>query len=409
MFKELVMKKYYFFVLLILPFLFANEDEIKKQQDVLANLQTEISILKKKATKTRLEGKTLKKKGKNTKGLLSRYRKYLKKYQKLEVESQKIKSKIASLLLKPEDKEILEKIHNNKQLKTNFQKILTANKCADCHKNEVKVWKGTPHHTTFNTLHKRKNAKIIQAKLKLKGGLKRSGVCVQCHYTQKNVRGKPKAISGVSCESCHGAAKDWVDSHSNKNIPKMERRKSTIPRGMNNPDDIYLIAQNCYQCHSIPNEDLINIGGHQPGRPFEFVRWSQGTMRHNFVRTDNKKNAKTGKKRLRIMFVTGAMLDLEYSIRGLSLATKRAKYYYIMRMRANTAFARLLKIQKITKGIPEVNELLALFKSLNFQNRLDLQKAADYITLKAQKFTKNNDDSKLVALDSVLPKKEKYK
>ena len=61
---------------------------------------------------------------------------------------------------------------------------------------------------------------------------------------------------------------------------------------MRNPVNVYLLAQSCYRCHTVPDERLVNVGGHHAGSlDFELVSWSQGTVRHNFVRTDGKVNA----------------------------------------------------------------------------------------------------------------------
>ena len=61
---------------------------------------------------------------------------------------------------------------------------------------------------------------------------------------------------------------------------------------MNNPHNIYLIARQCYDCHTVPNERLVNVGGHLAGsQDFELVAWSQGMVRHNFLRTGGTTNA----------------------------------------------------------------------------------------------------------------------
>ena len=311
--------------------------------------------------------------------------------------------------LTAEEVAMLKDIKNQKSLKLDHTKVLTFNKCKDCHKREVGVWKKTPHHNTYDELHKRKRAKQIQKNLGMSGSMKRNDLCYRCHYTRDEVRGKPKVISGVSCESCHGASQDWVEIHNDKTIPRAERIPKAMEKGMNNTDDVYLIAQNCYQCHSIPNENLVNVGGHKAGSDaFEIVRWSQGMIRHNFIRGNNEKNAKNTQERLRVMFVVGAMLDLEYSLRGIGIATKKGRYFSSMMKRAETAFKRLNAVDQKSGGIAEIKELLKLFKGLNFNNKKDIAQAADFITIKARKFTKNHDGTKLASLDSVMPSESSY-
>ncbi|WP_372367460.1 cytochrome c family protein [Candidatus Uabimicrobium sp. HlEnr_7] len=360
-------------------------------------------------------------------GYVKKYSSLTKKYQKALSTAQtrlnKAKAKLASVSggntgggkpvntnLSAEELAMLKDIKTQKSLKLDHTKVLTVNKCADCHKREVQVWKKTPHSLTFKDLHKRKRAKQIQKNLGMSGSIKRNDLCYNCHYTRDEVRGKPKVISGVSCESCHGASQDWVEIHNDKTIPRAQRIPKAMAKGMNNTDDVYLIAQNCYQCHSIPNENLVNVGGHKAGSDaFEIVRWSQGMVRHNFVRGNNTANFKSTPERLRVMFVAGAMLDLEYSLRGIALATKKGRYFDSMMKRSNVAFKRLMAVNKKSGGVSEIQELLTLFKGLNFNNKKDLAQAADFITIKARKFTKNHDGSKLSSLDGVLPPEKSYK
>lgn len=60
---------------------------------------------------------------------------------------------------------------------------------------------------------------------------------------------------------------------------------------MRNPSNLDLVAQSCLNCHTAPNEELVNKGGHNVGTlDFELVAWSQGKVRHNFVRSEGKTN-----------------------------------------------------------------------------------------------------------------------
>ena len=106
---------------------------------------------------------------------------------------------------------------------------------------------------------------------------------------------KPYPASPAS--RADGAAKQWVDVHndyggqgvtreSETPAHRYERLSKSIARGMRNPINVYLVAQSCYRCHTVPSERLVNVGGHVAGSmDFEIVSWSQGTVRHNFVRT----------------------------------------------------------------------------------------------------------------------------
>ncbi|MGI9626045.1 MAG: cytochrome c family protein, partial [Longimicrobiales bacterium] len=84
--------------------------------------------------------------------------------------------------------------------------------CGECHVDEFAVWEETPHATGFNTLHRTSSAADILESMNLQVTKRQESLCLRCHYTVDN---SLRAIAGVSCESCHGAAADWVDQHNN--------------------------------------------------------------------------------------------------------------------------------------------------------------------------------------------------
>ena len=94
-------------------------------------------------------------------------------------------------------------------------------------------------------------------------------------------------------------------------------------------DRIDLIADNCYSCHTVPNQDLVNTGGHLAGSDIELVSWSQGEVRHNYL-LNQTKNAPESPQRLRIFYVVGQVTDLEYSLRGGLQITVKGPYQVAM-------------------------------------------------------------------------------
>src|SRR4051812_29489038 len=216
-------------------------------------------------------------------------------------------------------------------------KIVGPDQCAKCHQPEVQQWMQTPHFATFDSLHRKPRAKEIAEKLGVQS-IKRSEICTECHYTLQNQEGHSRVVAGVSCESCHGGALGWLTMHSDyggagvtRATESAEHRKKrvddSVAQGMNNPHNIYLIARQCYDCHTVPNEKLVNVGGHLAGsKDFELVSWSQGMVRHNFVRTGGTSNATLSQEDLRVMYVIGVLTDLEYSLRAVAEATEKANF-----------------------------------------------------------------------------------
>ena len=85
--------------------------------------------------------------------------------------------------------------------------------CSSCHALETEAWQNTRHFATFKDRHRTDRAKEILANMGEKS-MKRAADCRQCHYTSELKKDKLRASFGVTCESCHGAAKEWLPIHS---------------------------------------------------------------------------------------------------------------------------------------------------------------------------------------------------
>jgi hypothetical protein len=300
-------------------------------------------------------------------------------------------------------------------------KVIGPMRCASCHENEVRTWLQTPHARTLEELHRRPEANAIAAKMGIRS-IKRGDVCLDCHYTSQSVGDKNQIIAGVSCESCHGAALDWVTLHNDYGGPtalksqesaanKEKRRDLSIAHGMRNPSNVYLVARSCLQCHSVPNEKLVNVGGHGAGNlEFELVSWSQGINRHNFLRTENKANAENSPEAIRVMFVAGLIADLEFSTRAVAKATERGTYGLTVANRAANVAMRLKAIQDQIQD-PNLELALVAFSRvvLKTNNEIELNTIADEIQQAGTAFAQAADGHKLAALDPMIPGKPQYK
>lgn len=294
--------------------------------------------------------------------------------------------------------------------------------CVKCHASEINVWKSTPHSRTFDELHRRPEAKQIAAKLGVRS-VKHDGRCVHCHYTpQTQSTGDVHVIAGVSCESCHGAAKNWIDQHHDYGGESITRRTESpahrqhriagsIAAGMRNPANVYLVAQSCLRCHTTADEQLVNVGGHSVGSlDFDFVSWSQGTVRHNFVRTDGRSNDASPQPRLRLMFVAGIVAELEAGLRATAAATQKATYGITAAQRTARAAKKLASIaQKVDSS--HVDRALAVFSgvSLKLNNRPELTRAADQIAQIGIEMAATETGDSFSALDRFVPRPNQYK
>jgi len=299
-------------------------------------------------------------------------------------------------------------------------RIVGSDQCAKCHQQEVHQWMRTPHFATFDTLHRTPEAKQIAARLGLRS-IKRSDVCTQCHYTEQNQGGRVRVVAGVSCESCHGGAADWLALHADYGGPgvtkeqesaehRAQRLAESIAHGMNNPHNLYLIAKQCFNCHTVPNETLVNVGGHVAGsQDFELVAWSQGVVRHNFLRSGGAANGELSPAELRVMFVVGVMTDLEYSLRAVAVATQKSTFGVTSAERAARMKQRLHEVQALINE-PLIQPALDAIATveLRLENQAAILAAAGAVGEAAYQFADEADGNKLAAIDPLLPKQAQY-
>jgi len=300
-------------------------------------------------------------------------------------------------------------------------KVVGADQCARCHQAEVQQWIKTAHFTTFDSLHRTPQAKQIAERLGERS-IKRSALCTQCHYTQQQQEQRLRVVAGVSCESCHGAAADWLTLHADyggegttRETESAEHRATriaeSISRGMNNPHNMYLIARQCYGCHTTPNERLVNSGEHVAGSAdFELVAWSQGSVRHNFLRGDGSTNPTPSPDELRVMFVVGVMTDLEYSLRAVAAATVKATFGITSAQRAARMKRRLHEIQKLLHD-PLLQRALDAVATVELRlgNAEAITSAADEVGRAAYEFAARAERQHLAAVDPLLPAPAQYR
>jgi hypothetical protein len=300
-------------------------------------------------------------------------------------------------------------------------KVVGSVQCAKCHQAEVSQWMRTPHFATFDTLHRLPEAKQIADRLGLRS-IKRNDTCTKCHYTEQDQGGRVRVVAGISCESCHGGAADWLAVHADyggQNVTKEletsehreQRLAESIARGMNNPHNVYLIAKQCYNCHTVPDERLVNVGRHLAGsQDFELVSWSQGVVRHNYLRSGGTINSASTPAQLRVMYIVGVMTDLEYSLRATAAATEKAAFGVASAQRAARMKRRLAEIQKVVHE-PQIDLALAAVATVEprLNNRVALVAAADEVGKAALKFADEASGDTLAAIDPLLPAPDQYK
>ena len=241
-----------------------------------------------------------------------------------------------------------------------------------------------------------------------------------CHYTVQQKDDNKQPIAGISCESCHSAGEDWIKVHSQfsgkseKTESKAEadaRWKQSESKGMIRPSALYQLAKNCYSCHVVPQEDLVNKGGHTAGSAFELVSWSQGEVRHNTWHSKGKENVPANAARKRMLYLIGLGVELETGIRAISRATVRKRYAFEMAKRVDRARQQLAAAAKAAPNVPEIAKMVeyAYSAGLKLNNERFLTDAADGVAKLLASITEKYDGSTMAGLDSLIPGPDKSK
>lgn len=289
--------------------------------------------------------------------------------------------------------------------------------CARCHDKEYEVWRGTAHarlYASDEPLHRRERSREIAANLGVRL-IQHDSLCLSCHFTPTERAGRVTALAGVSCESCHGAARDWIHVHNTfegrqvrRAEESAEARRRRVERnvslGMYTPARIYELASRCYGCHVVPEEELVDVGGHSAGGIFDLAERIVA-IRHNFVTTGREGNAPLSAELRRKLEVLGPALELEHTLRALAKANDGAGTHAgALVRRAEKARRDLSRIARVVE-LPEIDRLLAAVEGIRLEagNPTELAYAIERVAEVAREFSRSHDGSRLAALDAMAP------
>jgi len=250
--------------------------------------------------------------------------------------------------------------------------------------------------------------------------IKSEARCASCHFTIQDGPKKSKSLAGVSCESCHGPAKTWIDTHQqfggDSTAPadesadhRLERFADCDTAGMVRVGQVHSMAGQCYGCHVIDDQELVNLAGHPSGSDFELVAWSQGEMRHNYVSGESK-NAGASIERQRMLFVAGQMQKLNFSLRALARATEEGVFATEHAERAFAAIETLLQAAGLER-LGEVDTVLAGSEDWKIEAGCkELAELVEKRVAHCSAYLENRTDgSELAGLDVMLPSASDYK
>lgn len=140
------------------------------------------------------------------------------------------------------------------------------------------TWKAKDiHHTSWETLGTNRSdamAKAIGGESALK-----TWRCTECHMPMATV--PPSRMSadvdpkdGVSCETCHGPASEWIRTHTRLDLTHAQR----LSIGMKDLESLYVRANTCIACHQNVDPGLLGAG--HPDLFFELDGQSEREPEH---------------------------------------------------------------------------------------------------------------------------------
>lgn len=286
--------------------------------------------------------------------------------------------------------------------------------CKACHAAEFQLWQTTAHAKIFDSpepLHQRPRAKEIAGKMGF-ALIKHDSRCLDCHYTPKILSGRVTARAGVSCESCHGAAQNWVHVHNNFGGRQVERKSETpetrrarearnVAAGMLSSANLADLVARCYACHVVDDERLVGVGGHTAGGGFDLLERLE-KVRHNFVRGERTVNAPFPPEEKRRLFVLSTLLELEADLRSLTHSSPESATGKL-RARDAKRLSRTLERLREAAPVPPLATARAAVEGLAFEpGAAELDRAADSVRAAARGFASEIDGTQLAALDSLM-------
>lgn len=153
--------------------------------------------------------------------------------------------------------------------------------------NEYRIWAEHDRHASAYQTLQTERSQTIAANLGL-GDPTSEGVCLDCHSTHAPAerRGPKFQLSdGVSCESCHGAAGGWIQSHDDAD----QTHADNLARGLVATDDPAQRATVCLSCHVGDTDRAVShkimAAGH-PRMSFELDTFSYLQPAHFRTDTD---------------------------------------------------------------------------------------------------------------------------
>lgn len=188
---------------------------------------------------------------------------------------------------------------------------------SDVLQNEYVTWSKHDRHSRAYLSLLNEDSKKIAANLNI-GAPSKEPLCLKCHstYVPEADRRGPKFQheDGVSCESCHGAAEGWLQSHAVDGTTHADNVKN----GLTDLGPLNTRAQLCLSCHYGTEDKTVNHNLYGAGHPrlsFELDTFGVLQPKHWVVDADYEK--RKGPYHSLAAWMTGQLHHAESTIEAL--------------------------------------------------------------------------------------------
>ncbi|MFQ5350823.1 MAG: multiheme c-type cytochrome, partial [Thermoanaerobaculia bacterium] len=157
--------------------------------------------------------------------------------------------------------------------------------CSGCHTPQNEWWFRDAHYRSADPFF---DGEVDNIRIATLYGLSPSdmtigrNLCMDCHGTVISGKESREVLDGVSCESCHGAAADWLEPHKDETDKQLGRRRpghlAALQRGKADLRDLSVRAATCVGCHLVTDPRLLSAG-HPSGAGKDWVE-AMGKVRH---------------------------------------------------------------------------------------------------------------------------------
>lgn len=154
--------------------------------------------------------------------------------------------------------------------------------------NEYKIWITEDRHANAYKTLLSSESRRIATNMGLPAPAHKSQICLDCHTDNvpKDKRGEEFRIDdGVGCESCHGGAELWLESHTEEGITHAANLKNK----MYPTEDGFARAKLCLSCHLGTENKLVTheiMGAGHPRLFFEMESFTANQPAHYKIDPD---------------------------------------------------------------------------------------------------------------------------